>query len=866
MPIEDRLTALCEQNPARVTGIDFIQVVQPHVQTLLRVFFVVDPDTLTAPMVATAAMPTAMVAPQSVSIESTTGGERLARVPVVSATWRRVTMTPGVDRTVLDVAVAEPGDFSPYRLTILDPPANRVDRFFNGVVFSFKQGCPSVFDCRRPIDCPPEEMVDFPVDYLARDFESLRNALLDFSAQRYPLWRERIPADQGAMLMELAAALGDEFSYIQDRMAREATLETLSERRSLRRHARLVDYDLDDGASATTWLDIELAPGQQDTISAGIPVWATPDGEPPVPYTLGTGLGDELRGVAYWVSAAWNAMPAHVPDPSDPCLPAGSTELYLVGAFPLPAQLPPAADPLRFWLDRPMLIRTDPADPAQPGRRHIVHITEVEVTSDPLVLEAGVPIAITRIAWRPEEALPFDICLADATVHGNLVPATAGRTVIEHFAIADQSAVPFADRDRVPLAVERQGPLPDIDPQDKPVFHDGPGREALGPSPAELVRTRPPIFLHSLRRSDEVGLGLIGGLPEIALREIDNLTNLNTVETWLWVKSLIEARSEEPRYTLDDGTWRTVITFDRLEGRIAHVDRASDRGMTIRFGDGEFGRIPADGALFEATWRTGGGTAANLPSESISAVRDPQAPAVASPLDIAQRISNPFAVANGHDAQDAATVKQIAPEAYRANPRRAVRDEDYRALAEKLSWVQRAGAVARWTGSWLTEFVTVDPRGTFELSALHRAELEREMDCVRQAGRPVVVRDPVFVAIDLRIRICVRPEAYDGQVVERVMQALVGRRRPDRPVPFFDPDNFTFGQPLSRAALEAAIQAVPGVLGVDEIRIRVRGLLDWQVFDSFLFRIGDDRILRLENDPDRSEAGSLLVTTRVLTP
>jgi hypothetical protein len=864
MPIEDRLTALCEQAPPLVTGIDFIQVVQPHVQTLLRVFFVVDPDTLSNPMVATAAMPVLMAPPQSVEIVSTTGGERLARVPVVSATWRRVSTAIGVDRTVLDVAVAEPGDFSPYRLTIVDPGDNRVDRFFNGVVFSFKQGCPSVFDCRRLLDCPPEEMVDWPVDYLARDFESLRNALLDFSAQRYPLWRERIPADQAVMLMELAAALGDEFAYIQDRIAREAHLETLVERRSLRRHARLVDYDIDDGASAATVLDIELAPGQQDAILAGIPVWATPEGEPPVPFTLGTGLADQLRGTSYWVSAAWNAMPVHVPDPSAPCLPAGSTELYLVGEFPLASQLPLAADPLRFWIDRPMLLRTDPADPAEPSRRHIVHITEVEVTTDPLVLEAGVPITITRIAWRPDDALPFDLCLSDATVHGNIVPATAGRTVVEYFAVADHSAVALADRPRVALAVERQGPLPDIEPADRPVFHDAAGRFDFGAPP--VPRVRPPIFLHSLAETERQGIGMIGGVPEVALREVDDLASLLTQEDWRWVESMIEARSEEPRFTLDDGTWRKIITFDRIGGQIIHVDRASSQGFTIRFGDGEFGRIPADGALFEATYRTGGGTRANLPSESVRAVRDPLSPATPSPLDIAQRVSNPFEITSGRDPQDAATVKQIAPEAYRAEPRRAVRDEDYRALAEKLPWVQRAGAVARWTGSWLTEFVTADPEGSFELSAERRAELEREMDCVRQAGRPVVVRDPVFVAIDLRIRICVRPEAYEGQVIERVTQALVGRRRPGRPIPFFDPDNFTFGQPLSRAALEAAIQNVPGVLGVDEIMIRVRGTHGWKLFDSFLLHLANDRILRLENDPDRPEAGSLIVTTRTLVP
>jgi hypothetical protein len=41
------------------------------------------------------------------------------------------------------------------------------------------------------------------VDYLARDFVSLRNALLDFASQRYPQWIEKIVADAGVMLAEV---------------------------------------------------------------------------------------------------------------------------------------------------------------------------------------------------------------------------------------------------------------------------------------------------------------------------------------------------------------------------------------------------------------------------------------------------------------------------------------------------------------------------------------------------------------------------------------------------------------------------------------------------------------------------------------
>ena len=49
------------------------------------------------------------------------------------------------------------------------------------------------------LDFPEDGPVDgVPVDYLARDFTSIRSALLDFAAQRYPKWQERIEAEKHA--------------------------------------------------------------------------------------------------------------------------------------------------------------------------------------------------------------------------------------------------------------------------------------------------------------------------------------------------------------------------------------------------------------------------------------------------------------------------------------------------------------------------------------------------------------------------------------------------------------------------------------------------------------------------------------------
>jgi hypothetical protein len=843
---EDRLTALLEQPVKRVTGIDFVQVVDPADQTVLRVFFLIDPDTLSDPIVNTTDLP-ANVSTDTVTIISISGGERLAQVPVVRAIYKQVPLN-GETRTALEVQTAEPGDFSIYRLTVIDKPKQRIDRFFNGVEFSFKQGCPSDLDCKpRELECPPEQFVDFPIDYLARDFVSMRNALLDFAAQRYPDWVEKIEADAGVMLAEIMAALGDELSYIQDRYGREAYLETATQRHSLRHHTRLVDYHIHDGLAASTFLDLKVK-ASGTFVDAGSRVWALSQGEPPIPFELGNGLADTTanggKPQQFWVHAAWNEMPVHLPDVSKPCLPVGATELFLRGTFPTAEQVPAGEDPAKFWIGKWLLLKTDPEDPSVPARRHLVRVVEVEHTTDPLTLENNNPIAITRLQWEDAQALPFEMCLSDMVVHGNLVFATAGETVKEFFSIRTNEHIPPAQAKTVDLALERQGPLD------------------------EIACRRSVTYLYSLKHTETQGLGWLGALhdakPELELQEVDaaNLQPLPTPQIWQWQPTLLDARGFQDQFTLDDGTWRRIIGFRRIGEVIEHVDYASGAGFTIRFGDGEFGKTPPDETVFRVRYRTGPGTKANLPADTVVNLRNPEDETQADLTSVLDAVTNPLPITNGVDPEEAAVIKQIAPEAFRAITFRAVRPEDYAEIAERLPWVQRAGARFRWTGNWLSAFVTPDPLGSFQLSPEHRTELENLMDCVRQAGREVFVRNPRFVNIDLEIKICVEPFAYAGQVKARVLEALVGRKGVRPTKGFFDPDNFTFGTPLRRSALEAAIQDVAGVRGVEKMCIRARGITELREFVELTFNVGHDQVIRLQNDARLPEHGSLRIITR----
>lgn len=839
----DRIEALHQTDA--VVGMDFVYVFPD--QVTLSVFF-------HPALSQNAQQILGAIASHQVRIHNPTGGEALAEVPVASVGW-----ATQAGRRVLRVVTARPGDFSRYQLHLADN-TGRLDPYFNDLAFSFKANCPGDLDCATaPPECPIPPPVDFPVNYLARDFHSFRQALLDFAGERYPDWKDRLEADQGMMLLEVMSALGDEFAYYQDRVAREAALETATQRRSLRRHARLVDYHVHDGLGATTWLDFTVA--ADGTVSAGTPIWAAVDPTEPDPgkrraaaravFETGRGLGDgHTKFIApatpFNLRVAANEFVPYSWDEDQTCLPVGATSLHLTGhhaaALPLEDLTNPAAP--GKWV----LLRTAPADASVPARAWLVRLIVVRHEIDPLFnLPAGQQI--TYLEWEEAQATPFELEYESLVVRGNLVPSTAGETLKESFQIEPQT--PPGLPTHAP-AVERQGPLRNEPP---PRFTAEAGETTTG----ELS----PAFLLGLPDSDaraviSRGETLDDAAPEVRLFD----TTGGGAREWEWKRTFLGTNSSQPtdtHFMLEDGLWRRVAGYRRVDetGAVVehtHRDYATGKGSTVRFGDGEFGQAPARGATFDALYRLGNGRRDNVAAGSLTDF-DP------APLNFVTAVTNPLDVTDAVAPETAAEIRQLAPEAFRAVTHRAVRAEDYAEAVERLDWVQRAGAQFRWTGSWLTLFATPDPENSFELTAGQRAELAAQLNRFRLAGREAHGRDPVFVAIDLRIDVCVEPTSYRGEVEGAILGALFGKtgRRPE--AGFFSPDHFTFGTALDRAKLEAAIQAVPGVRAVEEIWIRRRGWFDWREFTESACTVGGDEIIRVENNRLLPERGAVRLIT-----
>jgi hypothetical protein len=753
-----------------------------------------------------------------------------AALLVQSAQWTEEILT-------VDVLVPRDRVGDEYVLSI---EHKQMDHYFNSVPFSFRAACPRDVDCLQSVrPAAPEEWVDFPVDYEARDYASFRTALLDFASQRYPHWADRLEADIGIMLIEVLSALGDEFAYYQDRVGREAYLETATQRRSVRCHARLVDYRMHDGLAASTWLCVEAK--EDGIIQAGTDVWGMSNGHRQI-FEVGAGLEETLAGKEYEIFAARSEFAPHIWDEDDLTLPVGTRELYLEKphAAALPAQTR-------------MLLQAETDDPANTLRRFIVSLTSATDSEDKLLGKS-----ITHLQWSPNQALPVSVCLKKLKIFGNIVPATAGRTYTHYFSIGpipDNVPKKHGDREMdIHQAVEREGPNGSV------------------------------LYLFSLPESENQELTWLNAdlgnpdprsaRPEIVLTEMEIVAGAwqekdGEDDGWLWRPSFFgsdpahrsASQSSDRHYVLDDGVYGVVASYQREGRRVEHVDYRSGSGSTIRFGDGRLGMRPAAGAVFKVSYRLGIGQRTNVAQDTLVSIEE----GGFSPLpretrdDVGPVVSvrNPLPAVNGVEPESLDQVKRDAPYAYQADVRRAVTPPDYAAAVERLPWVQRAGAAFRWTGSWISAFVTCDPKKSVTLSDTDKGQLLAELDRVRQTGREVHVADPHYVDLDLEIGICVAADAQAGPVQQRVLERLWGTGRSTALGGFFSSDNFTFGTPLRIAALEAAIKGVEGVQAVCGVTIRRRGWPTVKSFQRLVYPVAMDEVIRVENDPRHPQRGSV---------
>lgn len=757
---------------------------------------------------------------------------------------------------VLVIRCRERGDFSTYRLRLQradndEAPPAWLDPQLAEVAFSFKVECPSELDCLPEHACPPEQRLEPPIDYLARDYPSLRRLVLDRLTQLVPDWRERSAADLGVVLAELIAYVADQLSYQLDAIGTEAYLDTARLRTSLRRHALLVDYHLDDGCNARVWLHL---PTGAQAPESGIALPPEPlrflTRLPDLPRRLVPGSREEQEAMAAdplvfeslptahptTLHLAHNRIDLHTWGDDRCCLPAGSTRATLVGHLP---NLKPG-DPLLF--EEVLGPLTGAAADADPRHRHVVRLTSVQAFAppDPAPGAAPVPLRdplpipplmITEVAWAPEDALPFALCLSATSEDGRTVEKVS--VARGNLVLADHGlSLPSEDLGAVPQPRLSYPPERDQGRCELPAGEPIPPRYNPGLSRAPLTFVAPPVD-PSQPVATLAGSGL-GTTAALWLEQGPPDASGAPPSRWFPLPDLLSCGADDRCF-------------------VAEVEH--DGSTRLRFGDDVHGRRPDPGTRFLAHARIGNGRSGNVGAGAIAHLVA-SGPAVES-ID-AGGIRNPLPAFGGRDPEDAAAVRRRAPQAFRSQ-KRAVTPADYAFFAERFPGVQRAAASLRWTGSWHTVFLTVDRLGGVAIDPAFEAALLLHLEPYRMAGHDLEINDPIPVPLEVGLHVCVKPGHLRAHVRARLLAVLGNRRLADGRLGHFHPDRWSFGQTVYLSGIQAAARSVPGVASVDVTTFQRQGLADPSHRERGFLALSRLEIPRLDNDRNHPDRGVLLL-------
>lgn len=733
------------------------------------------------------------------------------------------------DPFVVVVTLDNTGDFSPYTFTLvdqaggIDPPFG-LDPQLSTLSFSFKAGCPSPVDCRPQHCCPGPAVVPPDINYLAKDFSGFVQVMRDRLATLVPGWTETHAADLGVAIIESLAYAADHLSYQQDSVSTEAYIGTARSRISLRRHARLVDYMIGEGCNARAWVYLEtLIEGL--LVPQGTDFYVRTPGEAAVVDPLDLIHADLLLNSKQPIFSSLCDITLHTEQneihfytwsDSNCCLPAGATQATFVDTL---ATLAVGTVLIFEEVVGPL---TGSPDDADPTHRWAVRITGVRKTND-----AGESLfdplngqLITQVTWSADDALPFPLCLS-STYQGDNGPVE-----VPDVSVARGNIVP-ADHG-VAVVGDILGVVPALPPT--------PQVEASCDCDATTVAAAAALPAHARF------------YPELTQTPL-TFANAYDPTTPAIAFTAVGPSTATPQIALtsDDGrNW--TVTEDILG---SHPNSNSfvpeieyDGSVFLRFGDGQYGEAPDPGLQFTANYRIGNGSVGNVGHDCIAHM-------IGNPMQI-RSVRNPLAAAGGIDPEGMEHIRQYAPFAFQTQER-CVTEDDYSTTTATFPGIRQARGTLRWTGSWYSVFVSVEPQAALTQQLVR--DTERRLNLLRMLGIDLAVEPAHIVGLNIVLQICVAPDHFRGDVYAALLKLFITGDQCSGQPGLLNADNFIFGETVYASPLIAAAQSVDGVISATLITFSrldqpwVNGVAQGYI------ALGALEIASCDNDPNHLDRG-----------
>jgi hypothetical protein len=652
-----------------------------------------------------------------------------------------------------------------------------------------------------------EEEEKITIDYMAKDYASFRNALLDLIPRKIPQWKDRSEADMGIMLIELFSYIADELSYFQDRAANEAFLRTARARSSVSNHLSLIDYHIQNGLSANAFIKVEVkeeaetekkAPKEKKEkapkrearsaiIPAGFQVSTSPErgrgrregGGESAGIVIFETFQDQLVDVRYnriGVGEINNnnnnnnnnnfssiANPSAILQGRFPELKKGQyillfEEALIAGVAPTD-KAAAAAKPTAAATQEEAAAVEEEEEEEEEGEekdlstRLIVKPAIVKLAEDSKIISCeGDDDDNTLITWEKGNEYPkvaYGRNAKNVVCCANIIKASHGRTIrSEILKQKDQEVSKF-------LFTLKEGPLAFIS-------------DAYSPSSSSLMESHGTLKVW-----------------------VDG-------ELWEETDSLLKCGPLDQKFSIsiDENGYATVL-----------------------FGDGKFGLKPKNDSLIEAEYRVGNGSVGNVGKDTLIQFNLPQNQSVLVE-QVIESVTNPLPATGGIDLESMDDAKIAGPKSLKSL-QRAVTLKDYEDLVKREFQNEITNARARfvYTGSWDTIFVSVDLKGEDRKNSSAIVDgsdlfdrIRKYLERIKMIGYEVQIEEAKYVPIEIRITVYLQ-KYLDSQIVrDRIRNSLTNTDNiVDGTEGLFHPDNFTFGDPVYASKIYEVLKKTPEV-------------------------------------------------------
>ena len=284
---------------------------------------------------------------------------------------------------------------------------------------------------------------------------------------------------------------------------------------------------------------------------------------------------------------------------------------------------------------------------------------------------------------------------------------------------------------------------------------------------------------------------------------------------------------------VDDRVWTQVDNLRDSESTDTHFETTlnEDHQLLVRFGDGIHGqRLPTGTNNLILQARFGAGIEGNLPAASLSKLKKPH--------PLVEAVIQPEAATGGGDLETSESLRELAPASV-LTLERAVSIADYGHIAQRHASIWQARSYALPDTPRATDRVEVVlvPAGGGALSADFKTGMKTYLEGFSRPGVWVYIEGYQAILLDLRIKLRVDINAYDGdKIAELVRISLLDS---------FSLQKAVLAEPLYLSRVYQVVEAVEGVENVD-VLINPDGFIDENlavIVPADVF-YGDDNTLR----------------------